>query len=171
MSSCADFFFTFCPKGWFASVTSDSSLTVDAVLSSNAAASCSARHPRQIVPKQRTICVAPPAQQPCWLSNESPALKFTSGQIEALLPSRGAALTAHKTSIAHYLSNPVAPWHASACKPGVCHQAALAPCIRHSLTRSSTQLRSLKGRSLLRWFSSVLTTATIGRPATLKMHS
>src|ERR1017187_3089336 len=109
MSSCADFFFTFCPKGWSASATSACSLTVDAVLNSNAAASCSARHPRPIVPKQRTICVAQPAQQPCWLSNESLALNFTSGHIQALLSHRGAALTVHETSTAHCVSRPVAP--------------------------------------------------------------
>ena len=170
MSSCADFFFTFCPKAWFASATSACSPTVDGVLRSNAAASCSAQLHLQIAPKQRTCRVVLHAQQPCWSSNGSPALNFTSGQIEALLPSRGAALTAHKTSIAHYVSCPVAPWHACTCKAVVCQQAALAPCIRHSLTPCSTQLRSLNGLSPLRCFSSVLTIATIGGPAPLKMH-
>jgi|BarGraIncu00222A_1022003.scaffolds.fasta_scaffold19220_1 hypothetical protein len=66
---------------------------------------------------------------------------------------------------------PTAPWHAPACKPVVRNQAALAPCIRHLLTPPSAQLRSLKKRSQLRRFSFVLTIATIGRPATLKMHS
>src|SRR5208282_5247267 len=149
MSSCADSFFTFCPKGWSASVTSDSSLTVDAVLSSNVAASRSAPHPRPDVPKQRTICVAPPAQRLCWLSNESPALNFTSGQIQALLSRRSAAMTAHKTSTAYYVSRPVAPWHASTRRAVVCHQAVLPPCVRHSLTPCRTQLRSLMERSHL----------------------
>jgi len=73
--------------------------------------------------------------------------------------------------MAHDVSILIAPWHAPACKAVVYHQAALATCIRHSLTPSSTQLRSLEERSQLRWFNSVLTIATIRRPAPLKMHS
>src|SRR5580700_2223605 len=140
MSSCADFFFTFCPKAWFASATSACSPTVDGVLRSNAAASCSAQLHVQIAPKQRTCRVVLHAQQPCWSSNGSPALNFTSGQIEALLPSRGAALIAHKTSIAHSVSSPVAPWHACTCKAVVCQQPALAPCnaaLAHTLQYST----------------------------------
>jgi hypothetical protein len=130
-----------------------------------------APHPKPNVPKQRNICVAPPARQTCWLSNESPALNFTSGQIQTLLSRRGAAMTAHKTSTTYYVSRLVAPWPASACKTVVRHQAVLAPCIWHPLTPCSTQLRSSMDRSQPRWFSSVLSIATIGRQATLKMHS
>ena len=77
-------------------------------------------------------------------------------------------MTAHKTAIAYHVSTPVSRWHARTCKALVCPQAAQAPCIRHSLTSCSTQLRLLKGLSLLRPFSSVLTIATIGEPAPLK---
>jgi hypothetical protein len=63
------------------------------------------------------------------------------------------------------------PWHAPACKAGVRNQAALAPFIRHLLSLPNAQLRSRKGRSKLHRLSFVLAIATIGRPATLKMHS
>jgi hypothetical protein len=80
MSSCVDFFFTFCPKDWSASATSASSPTEDGKPPSHAAASCSALLRPQIAPKQPTCCVVPPAQPPCWSSNGSRVLNFTSGQ-------------------------------------------------------------------------------------------
>jgi hypothetical protein len=66
---------------------------------------------------------------------------------------------------------PTAPWHAPACKAGVRNQAALAPFIRDLLTPLRAQLCSRKGRSQLHRLNFVLTIATVGRPATLKMHS
>ena len=138
MSSCADFFFTSCPKAWFASATSACSPTVDGVLRSNAAASCSAQLHVQIAPKQRICRVVLHAQQPCWSSNGSPALNFTSGQIEALLHSRGAALIAHKTSIAttSLALSPMACLHMQGRRvPATCPSslyAALAHTLQHS---------------------------------------
>ena len=107
MSSCADFFFTFCPKAWSASATSASLPTEAGKAPSHAAASCSALLRAQIAPKQPTCCVAPPAPAPCWSSNGSPALNFTSGQTRTSPPHRGAALTAHKIAIAYHGSTPV----------------------------------------------------------------
>jgi hypothetical protein len=82
----------------------------------------------------------------------------------------GAALTVHKTSVAHDASTPVAPWHARACNAALCPQAAQPPCLRHSRTPCSTQLPSLKGFSSLGWLSAVLTIATLGGAAPLKVH-
>jgi hypothetical protein len=79
-------------------------------------------------------------------------------------------LTAHKTFMAHDAPTPVAPWHARACNAELCPQAAQAPGKRHSRTPCSTQLRSLKGFYSLGWLSSVLTIATIGETAPLKIH-
>ena len=151
MSSCADFFFTFCPKAWFASATSACSPTEDGVLRSNAAASCSAQLHAQIATETTNLLRCPA----CFSNHaghrtDSRALNFTSSQTRASPPHRGAALTAHKTSMAHDVSTPVAPWHARTCKAVLCPQAAHAPCIRHSLTPCSTQLRSLKGLSSTR---------------------
>src|SRR5258705_13477580 len=153
MSSCADFFFTFCPKDWSASATSASSPTEDGKPPSHAAASRSALLRAQIAPKQQTSCVVPPAPAPCWSSNGSRALNFTSGQTLASLPHRGAALTAHKTAIAYDVSTPVARWHARTCKALLGPQAVQAPCIRHSLIPCRAQFCPLTGLPQLRCFN------------------
>ena len=171
MSSCADFFFTFCPKAWFASATSACSPTVDGVLRSNAAASCSAQLHVQIAPKQRTCRVVLHAQQPCWSSNGSPARNFTSDRIEALLPHRGATLTAHKTSMAHDVSNPVARWHACTCKAVLCQQAAQAPSIRLLTTHGRRQFRLSRPLPLLHRANFAPVVPPINISALLKIHS
>jgi hypothetical protein len=104
---------------------------------------------------QPTSCAAPPAPQPCWSSNDSPVLNFTSSPTRASPTHRGAALTAHKTSLAHDASIPIAR-ACCACNAGLCPQAAHALRIRHSRTPCSTQLRSLKAFASRGWLSSVL---------------
>jgi hypothetical protein len=69
-------------------------------------------------------------------------LNFTSSLTRALPPHRGAALTAHKTSMDHNASAPVAQWHARARKAVVCPQAAQTPCTRRSLTTCWAPSRS-----------------------------
>ena len=170
MSSCADFFSTFCPKAWFAFATSDCSPTEDVALRSNAAASYSARRPAHSDPRQRICRVAPSVQEPCWSSNTSPEPNFTSSMTCASPLHGGAALTAHKTSVAYDASTPVAPWHARACNAAPRPQAAQARCRRHSDTPCSTQLPSMKGFSPLGWLDSVPTIATIVGNAPLKVH-
>src|ERR1039457_7540394 len=109
MSSCADFFFMCCPKASSASATSASSPTEEGKPPSHVAASCLARRPAQRAPKQRICRVAPPVQQPCWSSNGSPVLNFTSSLTCAPPPHRDESLTAHKTAMAHDKSTPAAP--------------------------------------------------------------
>ena len=122
-------------------------------------------------PKQQPSCVVPPAPAPCWSSNGSRALNFTSGQTRASLPHRGAALTAHKTAIAYDVSTPVAPWHACTCKALVCPQAVQAPRIRHCPTPCRAQFCPLTGLPQLRWFNLAPAMASIRQPAPLKIHS
>jgi hypothetical protein len=171
MSSCADFFFTSCPKDWFASATSASSPTEDGQPPSHAAASCSAQLHAQIAPKQRPCRVVPPAQQPCWSSNGSPALNFTSDQIEALLTHRGVTLTAHKPSMAHDVSNPVVRWHACTCKAVLCQQAVQAPSIRQLTTHGRRQFRLSRPLPLLHRANFAPVVLPISIPALLKIHS
>ena len=170
MSSCADFFFTSCPKVWFASVTLASSLTEDGKPLSHAAASCSAQLHAQIAPKQRPYRVVPPVQQACWSSNDSPVLNFTSSLTCASPLHRGVSLTAHKTTMAHDESTPVAPWHAPACKAVLCLQAAHAPCLRHRLTACGTQFHSQTGLPLLQRSRSAPEILQMSQSATLKIH-
>ena len=80
-------------------------------------------------------------------------------------------MTVHENSMAYDESTPVAQWHAHTCKAVVWQQAVQAPCTRHSLTACWAPFRSPTSLSPLRWFSSVLTIATIGELAPLKMHS
>jgi hypothetical protein len=140
------------------------------MLRSNSAASCSAQLHVQIAPKQRTCRVAPPARQPCWSSNGSPALNFTSDQIEALLPYRGAALTALKTSALN-VSNPVARWHACTCKAVLCQKAVQVPSIRPSTTYGRRNFRLSRPLPLLQRanFASIVLPTSISAP--LKIHS
>jgi hypothetical protein len=67
-------------KDWSASDTSASSPTEEGKPPSHAAASCSALLRPQIAPKQPTCCAVPHAPAPCWSSNGSRVLNFTSGQ-------------------------------------------------------------------------------------------
>src|ERR1019366_4276151 len=122
MSSCADSFFMSCLRVWSASATSASSPTEEGKPPLHVAASCLARQPSESNRKQRICRVAPPVQQPCWSSNDSPVLNFTSSLTCASPLHRGASLTAHKTAMAHDEPTPVAPWHAPACKAVLCLQ-------------------------------------------------
>ena len=171
MSSCADFFFTCCPKDWSASATSASSPTADAVLNSNTAASCSAQLHLQSAPKQRPCRVAPPARQPCWSSNGLPALNFTSSQTRASPPHRGAALTAHRTSMAHDASILIARWHACTCKDVVCQKAVQVPSIRLFTMHGRRQFRLSRPLPLLQRANFALAVTTTSISALLKIHS
>src|ERR1035438_2317785 len=134
MSSCADFFFTSCLRVWSASAISASSPIEEGRPPSHAAASCLARQPSQSNRKQRICRVVPFALEPCWSSNDSPVLNFTSSLTCASPLHRGASLTAHKKAMAHDESTPVPPWHALACKAGLCLHTAYATSLRHRLT-------------------------------------
>jgi hypothetical protein len=120
--------------------------------------------------KQRICHVAPPVQQPCWSSNDSPVLNFTSSLTCASPLHRGASSTAHKTAMAHDESSPLAPWHARACKATLCLQAAHAPCLRHRLTPYGTQFHSQTGLPLLQGSRSPPEILQISQSATLKIH-
>src|ERR1035438_280734 len=149
MSSCADFFFMCCPKAWSASATSACSPTEEGKPPSHVAASCLARRPAQSTRKQPICRVAPPVQQPCWSSNDSPVLNFTSSLTCASPLHRGASLTAHKTAMAHDESTPVPPWRARACKAVLCQQTACAACLRQRFTPCGRQLHPQTGLPLL----------------------
>src|ERR1035441_8013900 len=170
MSSCADSFFMSCLKGWSAFATSACSPTEEGRPPSHVAASCLARRPAQRTRKLRICRVAPSVQQPCWSSNDSPALNFTSSLTRASSHHRGASLTAHKTSMPHDESTPVAPWHAPACNAVLCLQAAHAPCLRHRLTACETQFHSQTGLPLLQESRSEPEMLQISQSATLKIH-
>ena len=112
----------------------------------------------------------PPAQQPCWSSNDSPVLNFTSSLTCASPPHRGASLTAHKTSMVHVESTPVDPSHPRACNATLCLQAAHAPCLRHRLTACGTQFHSQTEIPLLQRSSSAPEIFQMSQSATLKIH-
>jgi hypothetical protein len=127
----------------------------------------------------------PPFQQPLIIVVGSPAcsatmlviepftsaqLYFTSSLTCASPLHRGASLTAHKTSMAHDESTPVAPWHARACKATLCLQAPHAPCLRHRLTPCETQFRSQTGIPLLQRSRSAPEMLQMSQSAILKIH-
>jgi hypothetical protein len=170
MSSCADFFFMCCPKAWSASATSASSPTAEGKPPLHVAASCLARRPAQSAPKQRICRVAPPVQEPCWSSNGSPVLNFTSSLTCASPPHGDASLTAHKTSMIHDESIPVARRHGRARKATLCQKAAHAPYLRHRLTPCGTQFHSQTGLPLLQRSRSASEMPQMSHSATLKIH-
>src|ERR1035437_8173200 len=120
MISCADSFFISCLRVWSASATSASSPTEEGKPPLHVAASCLARQPSESNRKRRICRVAPPVQQPCWSSSDSPVLNFTSSLTCASPLHRGASLTAHKTAMEHDKSIPVPPSHARACNAALC---------------------------------------------------
>ena len=170
MSSCADSFFTSCLKVWSASATSACSPTEEGRPPSHVAASCLARRPAQSTRKLRICRVAPSVQQPCWPSNDSPALNFTSSLTRASSHHRGASLTAHKTSMPHDESTPVAPWRARACKAVLCQQTAYAASLRQPFTPCGRQLHPQTGLPLLQWSDSAPEMLQMSQSATLKIH-
>jgi len=139
MSSCADFFFTFCPKAWSASATSAS-------LPNRSRQSALARC-RQLLGAaacpdrpETTNLLRCPACSGTMLVIE----RITNAQLyfrpdPNLATPQGAALTAHKIAIAYHGSNPCPRWHARPCKALVCPQAVQAPSLQHSLTPCRTQ--------------------------------
>jgi hypothetical protein len=159
-----------CLRVWSASATSASSPTEEGKPPLHVAASCLARRPAQSAPKQRICRAAPPVRQPCWSSNGSPVLNFTSSLTCASPPHRGASLTAHKTSMAHDESSPAAQEHARACKASLCQLAAHAPCLRHRLTPCGTQFHSQTGLPLLQRSRSAPEILHMSQSAALKIH-
>ena len=170
MSSCVDSFFTSCLKAWSASATSACSPTEEGKPPSHVAASCLARRPAQSTRKQPICRVAPSVQQPCWSSNDSPVLNFISSLTCASPLHRGASLTAHKTAMAHDESTPVPPWHALACKAGLCLQTAYATSLRHRLTPYRSQFHSHTGLPLLHESRSEPEMLQMSQSPTLKIH-
>jgi len=170
MSSCADSFFTSCLKVWSASATSACSPTEGGRPPSHVAASCLARRPAQSTRKQPICRVAPSVQQPCWSSNDSPALNFTSSLTCAPPLHRGASLTAHKTSMLHDESTPVAPSRARACKAVLCQQTAYAASLRQPFTPCGRQLHPQTGLPLLQRSDSAPEMLQMSQSAILKIH-
>src|ERR1017187_6728102 len=170
MSSCADSSFTSCLKVWSASATSACSPTEEGKPPLHVVASCLALQPAQSARKQRICRVAPPVQQPCWSLNDSPVLNFTSSLTCASPLHRGVSLTAHKISMAHDESTPVAPWHARACKAVLCLQTAYAACLQQRLTLYKTQFHSQTGLPLLQRSRSAPEMLQMSHSTILKIH-
>src|ERR1700756_4514162 len=131
MSSCDASSSTYCPRGWFAFATSDSSPTAGAVLRSNIAALCSARPPASIRPSH-PACAVQPAPASCWSSNGSPALNFTSVQASPRPSQGGAPMTALER-----LNDRPAPIHPS----HVVRRHAPQKCVRTSIPAPRTRLQ------------------------------
>src|ERR1035438_5817729 len=95
---------------------------------------------------------------------------FAGGSLIGSLPHRGTALTAHKTSMAHHVSIPLASWHAHACTAVVCLQAVQAPSIQHPPRPGRSRFCSPSPRPMLHRSSFAPAMLPISGPATLKIH-